>query len=92
MKTKIDYILLDEVKGFEFGLVANKDYESFEIVVIHHKSTMVRTIDYATTLEEGIVKVTHSIQVGFTIQGLSFKGKEDYLLPVKPIINLPVCI
>ncbi|MER2009698.1 MAG: hypothetical protein ABS939_19860, partial [Psychrobacillus sp.] len=91
-RTKIDYILLDNINGFEFGLVANDNYDLFEIVVIHHDSTMIRTIDYATTLEEAMINATYHIRNGFDRTGLSFRGQSNYIIPIKPINGFTVCI
>lgn len=82
MKKKIDYIFLDDVNGFEFGLVTHeRKKDTVEMIVIHHESTMVRTIGYVDSVEEALIESIDCIQRGFVIQGLCFEGQINYSLP-----------
>lgn len=84
MKTQIDYICLDELNGYEFGVVRHleESEKPFEILVIDHDSCMVRTLDTTASLNVALDIVSQSIQKGFSRSGIIFKGIQEYALPV----------
>lgn len=89
-KTEIDYIYLDEIKGYEFGLIIHIEdsTQPIEILVIHHESYMVRTIDTASDISVALELVKQCIEKGFTRSGLYFSAIQNYRLPVSDYTNL----
>lgn len=90
MKTIIEYICLDEINGYEFGVVCQtEDAEKpFEALVIHHDSCMVRTLDTTANMNVALDIISQCIQKGFSRNGINFKGIQEYALPVSEDILL----
>lgn len=93
MKTEIDYKCLDEINGFEFGLILHKEeLQPFEVVVIHHEACMVRTIECTNDLNSALEIAKQSIQKGFKKDGLFFHGVAQYQLPVSDYTYLSMIL
>ncbi|MCM3358110.1 hypothetical protein MKZ20_21630 [Psychrobacillus sp. FSL K6-2684] len=83
--TKIDYISLDEIKGYEFGLIVHLEepMQPVEVLVIHHESYMTRTLDFTEGVSNAENIAESFIQRGFNCNGLKFSGISNYHLPIE---------
>lgn len=90
MKTMIEYVCVEEVNGYEFGLIVHLEEpgQPIEALVIHHPSCMVRTVDTYENTKLALEGLNQSILNGFSREGITFVGTGKFITSTPDCRNL----